>query len=589
MQKSSRVILRIVGLAGLIIAAFALTATAEPHIAGVLPSSGPTGLLAKVIGEGYLAPNGPINRSVVMLGNTAVQTYYRSSTELGFVVPPSADCGFHNVRVRTVTSIGADAEFSNSRSYIVNCPTGSPSPPDPELDVVTPSQAQPGQNMVVSGEHYLPPSSTFTYTMVEFDGELVPDTAFVNPESLRFAVPGDAACGPHSVRVVKRYPSGGPVLTSRTVELIVTQPCQAAASDWQIEDLDPAEGPPGLIVHIDGNGFPTDAQVQFAGGTISRVEFGGTAQRLSSSQMRFRVPDDADCGPADVLVGSLGAPGQFSNAATFTVTGPPCGDNGDGPPLGAPIFDVKSLEVVGSPALGATVQIQGEVANTGDASGTADIELEVNGSSLGNVTRSLTPNQQVTITSQPFTFDSLGSYTFRLHTQNDEMTRTVEIASGPGDGSSAPASPLQDLDTNGNCLLDTTEFLNAIDAWIDEAIANHVFFDAIDAWVAESNVCTESAGTKREHSPVRATLTPSRQAVEFQSNINAVGPFSIQVFDLSGRPVFNGSTSAAVLSWDLRDARGQRIPNGVYLYRSSRHEPGSPTTSSAYRMFWVLR
>jgi hypothetical protein len=57
-----------------------------------------------------------------------------------------------------------------------------------------------------------------------------------------------------------------------------------------------------------------------------------------------------------------------------------------------------------------------------------------------------------------------------------------------------------------------------------------------------------------------------REGVQFQLMGRGAREFQLQVFDLSGRPIYTSDWTSTSLTWTLQNSKGQRIAKGVYLY-----------------------
>jgi uncharacterized repeat protein (TIGR01451 family) len=66
-------------------------------------------------------------------------------------------------------------------------------------------------------------------------------------------------------------------------------------------------------------------------------------------------------------------------------------------------------------------------------------------------------------------------------------------------------------------------------------------------------------------SPTVLVLT-LREGVQFQLMGRGAREFQLQVFDLSGRPIYTSDWTSTSLTWTLQNSKGQRIAKGVYLY-----------------------
>jgi hypothetical protein len=88
-----------------------------------------------------------------------------------------------------------------------------------------------------------------------------------------------------------------------------------------------------------------------------------------------------------------------------------------------------------------------------------------------------------------------------------------------------------------------------------------------------------SAAPKPYVSDVKTNVNPATTSVTFyiyHDRIAENAPCTIEVFNLAGRKVWEGSTSTTedyeagtTLTWDLNDVSGTRVQRGIYLYRAT--------------------
>ena len=465
-----------------------------------------------------------------------------------------------------------------SWSFEVDDPTAPPiafDPPPPLLiENLSPSTVNAGSTVTVRGQGFTVPSTLNRFqgarAYMSLDDGFVPvSTTVESSTALRFSVPDGVTCGNHLVQI--RNPEVldfvGSNVQHQSVPIGLSVRCPLEVSTPPTPEVDavvPERATRGTTVSVNGRGF-----LAAEGDALSIVLLDGDpveTEYVSESHLRFQVPDDAACREHDLQVRGPGqrfdSPPRLSNVASFGVN---CDDQAS--PVGEAFFDATSLEVVGTPELGANVRFRGVVANTGDAEGGSPIELFVDASAIGAVTRTLGPDQQLTFTSDAYTFERPGNYEVKLRTPDDALTRIVRIPSSDDGGNAATG--LTELDTNGNCVLDTPEFLGAIDAWITEAIGNDLFFDAIDAWISESNICGSAAGLE-ESAPLNlhARLAPSGRALHLATSDPMATLSHVEVFNLAGETVFEARPDRPRMSWHLHGTDGRPIPNGVYLYRA---------------------
>lgn len=151
-------------------------------------------------------------------------------------------------------------------------------------------------------------------------------------------------------------------------------------------------------------------------------------------------------------------------------------------------------------------------------------------------------------------------------------------------GPTAPPAPggVAQFDTNGNGVIDDSEFFNAIDQWVAGTISDTLFFDVLDAWVSQSPVASASAGASVALSQTGRGLT---LAVSGQ-DVAAVG---LTVYDLNGQTIFAQETAGTTLSWNYLGQNGRPVANGVYLYVVTVKDASGQTLSSDVRKLVVLR
>lgn len=87
-----------------------------------------------------------------------------------------------------------------------------------------------------------------------------------------------------------------------------------------------------------------------------------------------------------------------------------------------------------------------------------------------------------------------------------------------------------------------------------------------------------SASWKPEITKLATDVSPASTSVNFivaTDGANGTMDCRIEVFDLSGKNVWTGSTpqisssgTSVTLGWDLRDTNGVRVPRGIYIYRA---------------------
>lgn len=170
---------------------------------------------------------------------------------------------------------------------------------------------------------------------------------------------------------------------------------------------------------------------------------------------------------------------------------------------------------------------------------------------------------------------------------------SIELAGGRGGGGGPAPSPpsgggstLKSFDTNGNNILDDNEFFNLIDAWIQQRVDDQTFFRGVDAWVAQTQI--QSLG----RSPVlleKLQLSRQQGRVTFRAQGQGISSTTVEIYSLDGRRVFSRESPGATLAWNLSSSQGQRVSNGVYLYRVTVEDTAGRTTSTRVRKLLILR
>jgi hypothetical protein len=167
---------------------------------------------------------------------------------------------------------------------------------------------------------------------------------------------------------------------------------------------------------------------------------------------------------------------------------------------------------------------------------------------------------------------------------------------GGGTGGPAPPGPppvsggsgLAAYDNNSDCVFQDSEFFGLIDAWLQEIIANTMFFLGVDAWIGQSNVCAAA---------VAASIEPEF-SVELNASINRayfdvrgldVTSSQLEVYALNGTQVHTQNSASNTLAWNLNSSENQPVANGVYLYRITAKTQDGELIQSEVRKLQVLR
>jgi predicted outer membrane repeat protein len=125
------------------------------------------------------------------------------------------------------------------------------------------------------------------------------------------------------------------------------------------------------------------------------------------------------------------------------------------------------------------------------------------------------------------------------------------------------AATLDSFDTNGNCILDDSEFLLINELWNSQQISDEFFYLAFDAWIEETEICTISnVATQQEDVPHHAYSMGNENLV---FALDGATSLNVEIFALDGHRIFKARSSNGRLAWSMRNALGTSVANGVYL------------------------
>ena len=278
------------------------TATVQPTITGISPTSGTVGTTVTITGTNFT--NAQTVGFFSQPGNDGGTTFtVNSSTQITVVVPAAAQTG-----PITVTTSGATV---SSGTF-----TFTPSSTAPTITSFTPTSGTPGyitydangNGTVHNGTKVTITGTNFTgATEVTFDGVATDDYAtpftVVSATSITTYVAVDAITGPLTVTTAKgKAVSAGTFTASST----------ASVNAPTVTGFTPASGTAGTTsVVITGTGF-TQA---------TAVKFNGTAATVlavnSDTQITATVPTNATTGPISVTDST----GTGTSTGSFTVGG----------------------------------------------------------------------------------------------------------------------------------------------------------------------------------------------------------------------------------------------------------------------------
>ena len=457
-----------------------------------------------------------------------------------------------------------------------------------QIDALNPSIATPGATVTVEGQNFLPGGGPNTNSVIIWDGNVtLGGTQIVSQTELTFQVPNGASCGPHDVQVKNFNPDG----TSSTETLRV----------FCVSGIAPAQGSPGTTVTVNGGGF-TDDFAPFNGPLTnpgSHVELNGqrvTTTFVDGQTLEFTLPSGSACGTAKLQVIDPPLPSlnpalpsgnpRVSNTVQFNVT-QPCGGAGGGGGGGSNQPPNASFSVgTASPSVNQSVQFTN---NSSDPEGDPlSFQWDFgDGDASSN-------------TSPSHTYNSAGSFTVQLtvtdnNGNSDTASQTINVqASSGGGGGGSGQGGLSQYDTNPqNCRIDQAELIVMIDDWINGNIPQSLLLDGINAWIDQADICAGSSGL----------ASPSLEDVRVQSRSTAAGvlfsaqtdraldvrSMEVRIFGLDGRPIARKQANRGTLAWNLTTDDGDRIANGVYLYRVTVTGPTGNVERGQMRKLTVLR
>jgi large repetitive protein len=277
----------------------------QPVIAGLNPTSGPTGTRVVILGSNL------VDVVAVRFGDSeAAFGQLSAGGDLYADVPLGALTG-----PVTVVTLNGQATSETVFTVIVI--------PPPIVISMQPGQGEPGTSVTILGSNFV------SVTAVYFNGLTAPFNHF-NHETILATVPTNATSGPITVQT----PQG----TSTSGSSFTVLPPQSPL----IESFSPTSGPVGTPVIIQGPNVGKAQTVRFGGVAASFISLG--SDRLSAS-----VPEGATSG----LITLVAPKGTCTSSTPFTVTLPPAPEITEVSPLkgksGTPVLVLgKNFNQVGS-------------------------------------------------------------------------------------------------------------------------------------------------------------------------------------------------------------------------------------------------
>ena len=272
-----------------------LTATANPVITGLSPSSATAGgpsFTLTVNGSGFL------NTSTVQWNGSSLTTTYISGTQLSAVVPSAqiATPGLANVSV-----LNPGGVTSNAVTFTITAPT-------PLISSISPSSATagvPALTLTVNGTGFLAGSA------VQWNGSSL-STTYMSGNQLTASVAASQIASQGTANVTVVNPGGA---TSNAVTFTINAPTPSISS---LSPNSATAGAPAFTLTVSGSGFLVGSTVRWNGSALS-------TNYVSGTQLNASVPASliASQGTASVTVANPG--GATSPAVTFTINPPTVG------------------------------------------------------------------------------------------------------------------------------------------------------------------------------------------------------------------------------------------------------------------------
>jgi hypothetical protein len=476
-----------------------------PVIGSLSPASAIAGcpLTLTVSGSGLTSA------SIVQWNGVALPTTLVNAGQLTALVSGAVDAGAGTVGV-TVASGGVT---SNAAPFVVN--------PDPTIASLSPSSATaggPAFTLTVGG-------SFVAGAVVLWNGSALP-TTFVNSTQLTATVAANLLASQSNAAVTVM--SGCATSTARSFAV------KAAISS--LSPSSATAGGPGFTLTVGGNGFPSDAVVQWNGSGLATTF-------VSASQLTASVPATLVAGQGNATV-TVASGGVTSNGASFTINPPPVitSLSPNSATAGGPAF---TLTVNGSGFVsGAVVQWNGSSLTTAFVSAT-----QLTASVAANLIASA-GTESVTVTLGGVT--SSASFTVNPPPVITSLTPSSAIAGAPaftltvnGSGFASGAA----VQWNGSSL--TTNFVGGTQ--LTASVAANLIASGGTASVTVSlgGVTSNGASFTINPPPVITSLSPGSATAggpAFTLTVNGTGFVSGAVVQWNGSPLTTTFVSATQLS-----------------------------------------
>ncbi|MBI1731103.1 hypothetical protein HYR53_10895 [Candidatus Acetothermia bacterium] len=126
-------------------------------------------------------------------------------------------------------------------------------------------------------------------------------------------------------------------------------------------------------------------------------------------------------------------------------------------------------------------------------------------------------------------------------------------------------TPLAQFDLNGNDRLEDQEFFALLDAWVQGQVADTILFKAVDIWVQDVPISSmAAAGLTNSGQQTQAHI--STRGVTFTAQGQQTQEMAVQVYSPNGSLLFQQQRAGRTLTWNLLNASGAPVANGVYFY-----------------------
>jgi len=178
--------------------------------------------------------------------------------------------------------------------------------------------------------------------------------------------------------------------------------------------------------------------------------------------------------------------------------------------------------------------------------------------------------------SDEFRSDVLSAAFDHIMTKLREIRRALKALMGDIDRTDPDADlantdsgiTLQRFDLDGDCIITNQEILYALELWISREIDRELFMEVVDAWTTGAEICIVPDPLGKGTSAGDVSISTLRTPLGISFNVRGMDVLTtaVEIYDVSGRPVFSQTTANSRLNWNLKSKAGVRVANGVYFF-----------------------